>query len=162
MAQPDKAVAGKELLAKLRANRRRLSALDRADDDWRKANLLAKPVPGFERLLGRVSRDPAASVRKRERNRTKMLLAARSRRALAHQHAVVTSSRPRTREQGCAQPVRNRGSRRSTTRSTGPPGSDDSSGESEPPGLAAGWRKRHLPAAERLAIIEFAGPEGQA
>jgi hypothetical protein len=37
---------------------------------------------------------------------------------------------------------RTRGSRRTTARSTGPPGDDDPGGESEPPGLANGWRSR--------------------
>jgi hypothetical protein len=65
MARPDNSMAGKDLLAKLQARRRKLSAVDRAEDNWRRSNLLARPMPCLKRLLDRGSCDPAAGVRKR-------------------------------------------------------------------------------------------------
>lgn len=66
----------------------------------------------------------------------------------------------RTRCRSSRRPAatRTRGSRRVTARSTGPPGDDDPDGESEPPGLGAGWRPARTSARNRLATYRAAIP----
>lgn len=131
------------LIAKARRRRRRMSPFQRADEDYLKDQLFATGGAALERRLAQASLQPEAAARRFARRRMQALAHARTRRCATHFQAILATSRPHahTRESSNRQPVRRRGSRRVTARSSGPPGDDDPGGESEPPGLGhIGWR----------------------